>query len=179
MKMQVNIQTLNFLFFEDCPALGDQRGAHHESSSRYNARFWSKRESRAETKDWIISWLKIKRTFCFSEVISPSALTGKQHTFKMKTFLEPTYCSHCKKLLLGSFYQGYYCEREYSLLLNMASFRFQIMFCDEIALDLWHCGIYITSICLIINNTEIILLSTRQLDLACYAVIHIISVWNK
>uniref|UniRef100_H2YQP4 Guanine nucleotide exchange factor VAV2 n=1 Tax=Ciona savignyi TaxID=51511 RepID=H2YQP4_CIOSA len=45
------------------------------------------------------------------ENISPRELKNKSHNFKMHSFSEPTYCASCKKLLLGTFFQGYLCER--------------------------------------------------------------------
>uniref|UniRef100_H2YQP6 Uncharacterized protein n=1 Tax=Ciona savignyi TaxID=51511 RepID=H2YQP6_CIOSA len=56
------------------------------------------------------------------ENISPRELKNKSHNFKMHSFSEPTYCASCKKLLLGTFFQGYLCERELILLISIFKF---------------------------------------------------------
>ncbi|CAK8674387.1 unnamed protein product [Clavelina lepadiformis] len=43
--------------------------------------------------------------------IKPLSLKSKPHSFRMHTFKDATYCDNCNKLLLGSFFQGYFCER--------------------------------------------------------------------
>nr|CAB3267600.1 guanine nucleotide exchange factor VAV2-like [Phallusia mammillata] len=54
-------------------------------------------------------WLEgIKNAF---DNINPHAIKSKQHHFKMQTFSEATYCNSCNKLLLGTFYQGYICQK--------------------------------------------------------------------
>ncbi|XP_078489449.1 guanine nucleotide exchange factor VAV2-like isoform X2 [Ciona intestinalis] len=53
-------------------------------------------------------WIeKLKDSF---DNISPRELKNKSHNFKMHSFSEPTYCNNCNKLLLGTFYQGYWCQ---------------------------------------------------------------------
>uniref|UniRef100_A0A3Q2EBA7 Vav 2 guanine nucleotide exchange factor n=1 Tax=Cyprinodon variegatus TaxID=28743 RepID=A0A3Q2EBA7_CYPVA len=43
--------------------------------------------------------------------IKPERATANQHNFQMHTFDKNTNCRACKKLLRGTFYQGYYCSR--------------------------------------------------------------------
>jgi len=42
--------------------------------------------------------------------ISPSTLKNKPYKFCQYTFTKPTYCDVCQKLLLGTFFQGYFCN---------------------------------------------------------------------
>jgi hypothetical protein len=36
--------------------------------------------------------------------------TSDGHSFSIRTFYQPSYCDHCKKLLWGLYYQGYECS---------------------------------------------------------------------
>ena len=45
------------------------------------------------------------------DTVNPSENTKQGHVIQLTTFVEPTDCFHCGKLLQGRFFQGYRCLR--------------------------------------------------------------------
>ena len=63
----------------------------------------------AETNEAKQKWIELI-TLALDNISPPDSQTAT-HEFGLHTFREPTQCGVCKKLLLGTFFQGYRCNK--------------------------------------------------------------------
>jgi len=88
----------------------------HPSQEVYCLRLFSRIDARRVTLTLVTrsnsdreSWFNALLTAM--DTVNPSENTKQGHVIQLTTFVEPTDCFHCGKLLQGRFFQGYRCLR--------------------------------------------------------------------